>query len=140
MVWAAIYSQQAHADLAAQCMLGVPVYDKPLVTGDSNSLPIEIQANDVTGEYPNFVEYTGNVDIQQGNQTLTADKVKLTQTQKNGEEPVREVTATGNVHYDDPQIILKGPSAWSNLDNKNTDVDDGNYMMVGRQGRGEAKK
>lgn len=82
MVWAAIYSQQAHADLAAQCMLGVPVYDKPLVTGDSNSLPIEIQANDVTGEYPNFVEYTGNVDIQQGNQTLTADKVKLTQTQK----------------------------------------------------------
>lgn len=140
MVWAAIYSQQAHADLAAQCMLGVPVYDKPIISGDQNSLPIEIQADDVTGEYPNFVEYTGNVDIQQGNQTLTADNVKLTQTQKEGEEPVREVTATGNVHYDDPQIILKGPSAWSNLDNKNTDVDDGNYMMVGRQGRGDAKK
>ncbi|MFV8221359.1 LptA/OstA family protein, partial [Enterobacter cloacae complex sp.6700776] len=116
MVWAAIYSQQAHADLAAQCMLGVPVYDKPIISGDQNSLPIEIQADDVTGEYPNFVEYTGNVDIQQGNQTLTADNVKLTQTQKEGEEPVREVTATGNVHYDDPQIILKGPSAWSNLD------------------------
>lgn len=140
MVWAAIYSQQAHADLAQQCMLGVPVYTKPIVKGDPNDLPIHITAEDVRGEYPNFVEYEGNVDIQQGNQTLTADKVKLTQTETAGELPVREVTATGNVHYDDPQIILKGPSAWSNLDNKNTDVNDGNYMMVGRQGRGDAAK
>ncbi|BBV05553.1 LPS assembly protein LptD [Providencia rettgeri] len=140
MVWAAIYSQQAHADLAQQCMLGVPVYTKPIVKGDPNDLPIHITAEDVRGEYPNFVEYEGNVDIQQGNQTLTADKVKLTQTETAGELPVREVTATGNVHYDDPQIILKGPSAWSNLDNKNTDVNDGNYMMVGRQGRGDATK
>ncbi|ENL8516588.1 LPS assembly protein LptD [Providencia rettgeri] len=140
MVWAAIYSQQAHADLAQQCMLGVPVYTKPIVKGDPNNLPIHITAEDVRGEYPNFVEYDGNVDIQQGNQTLTADNVKLTQTETAGEPPVREVTATGNVHYDDPQIILKGPSAWSNLDNKNTDVNDGNYMMVGRQGRGDATK
>ncbi|WP_336844274.1 LPS assembly protein LptD [Providencia rettgeri] len=140
MVWAAIYSQQAHADLAQQCMLGVPVYTKPIVKGDPNNLPIHITAEDVRGEYPNFVEYEGNVDIQQGNQTLTADNVKLTQTETAGELPVREVTATGNVHYDDPQIILKGPSAWSNLDNKNTDVNDGNYMMVGRQGRGDATK
>ncbi|KLN47488.1 LPS biosynthesis protein [Providencia rettgeri] len=140
LVWAAIYSQQAHADLAQQCMLGVPVYTKPIVKGDPNNLPINITAEDVRGEYPNFVEYDGNVDIQQGNQTLTADKVKFTQTETAGELPVREVTATGNVHYDDPQIILKGPSAWSNLDNKNTDVNDGNYMMVGRQGRGDATK
>lgn len=140
MVWMAIYSQQAHADLAAQCMLGVPVYDKPLVEGDPKDLPIRITAEDVQGEYPNFIEYSGDVDIQQGNQTLTADSVKLTQVNPDSADPIREVTATGNVHYDDPQIILKGPSAWSNLNNKNTDVNDGNYMMVGRQGRGEAKK
>lgn len=138
MVWAAIYSQQAYADLAAQCMLGIPVYTKPLVEGNSNDLPIRITAEDVRGEYPDFIEYTGDVDIQQGNQTLTADNVKLTQS--DAANPVRIVTATGNVNYDDPQIILRGPKAWSNLNNKNTDVDQGDYQMVGRQGRGDAQK
>lgn len=138
MVWAAIYSQQVHADLAAQCLLGIPVYSKPLVAGNPNDLPIRITAKDVRGEYPRYVEYGGNVDIQQGNQTLTADNVILSQT--DDIEPIRTVTATGNVSYDDPQIILKGPKAWANLNNKNTDVDEGNYQMVGRQGRGQADK
>ncbi|OTA19868.1 LPS assembly protein LptD [Xenorhabdus beddingii] len=138
MVWAAIYSQQAHADLAAQCMLGIPVYDKPIITGDPNKMPINIKSDDTRGEYPNAVEFIGHVDIQQGNKTLTADKVRLEQTQDKG--PIRTITATGNVSYDDPQIILKGPRAWSNLSNKDTDVEQGKYQMVGRQGRGSADK
>ncbi|AOM42280.1 LPS assembly protein LptD [Xenorhabdus hominickii] len=138
MVWAALYSQQAHADLAAQCMLGVPVYDKPIITGDPNKIPIHIKSDDTHGQYPNAVEFIGNVDIQQGNKTLTADKVRLEQTQD--KVPVRTVTATGNVSYDDPQIILKGPRVWSNLNNKDTDVEQGKYQMVGRQGRGNAAK
>ncbi|MDX8000098.1 LPS assembly protein LptD [Xenorhabdus sp. Reich] len=138
MVWAAIYSQQAHADLAAQCMLGIPVYDKPIITGDPNTIPINIKSDDTRGEYPNAVDFIGNVDIQQGNKTLTADKVRLEQTQD--KDPVRTVTAVGNVSYDDPQIILKGPRAWANLNNKDADVEQGNYQMVGRQGRGSADK
>ncbi|OKP01510.1 LPS assembly protein LptD [Xenorhabdus eapokensis] len=140
MVWAALYSQQAHADLAAQCMLGVPVYDKPIITGDPNKLPVYIQSDDTHGEYPNAVEFIGNVNIQQGNKTLIADKVRLEQTQEQNKEPVRTVTAVGNVSYDDPQIILKGPRAWANLNNKDTDVEQGKYQMVGRQGRGSADK
>ena len=31
LVWATIYAQPAYADLASQCLLGVPVYNKPLV-------------------------------------------------------------------------------------------------------------
>ncbi|WP_340620871.1 LPS assembly protein LptD [Xenorhabdus siamensis] len=138
MVWAALYSQQAHADLAAQCMLGVPVYDKPIITGDPNKLPIHIQSDDTHGEYPTAVEFVGNVNIQQGNKTLTADKVRFEQTEDS--IPVRTITATGNVRYDDPQIILKGPRAWSNLTTKDTDVEQGKYQMVGRQGRGNADK
>ncbi|PHM28982.1 LPS assembly protein LptD [Xenorhabdus budapestensis] len=138
MVWAALYSQQAHADLAAQCMLGVPVYDKPIITGDPNKLPIHIQSDDTHGEYPSAVEFVGNVDIQQGNKTLTADRVRFEQTEDS--VPVRTMTATGNVRYDDPQIILKGPRAWSNLTTKDTDVEQGKYQMVGRQGRGNADK
>ncbi|MCD8669667.1 LPS assembly protein LptD, partial [Klebsiella pneumoniae] len=46
--------------------------------------------------------------------------------------------ALGNVHYDDNQVILKGPKAWSNLNTKDTNVWQGDYQMVGRQGRGTA--
>ncbi|WP_237386477.1 LPS assembly protein LptD [Xenorhabdus sp. Sc-CR9] len=138
MVWAALYSQQAHADLAAQCMLGVPVYDKLIITGDPNKMPVNIKSDDTHGEYPYSAEFIGNVDIQQGNKTLTADKVRLEQTQD--KEPIRTITAIGNFSYDDPQIILKGPRAWANLNNKDTDVEQGKYQMVGRQGRGSADK
>ena len=45
MIGAALYSQQGlAADLASQCMLGVPSYDRPLVQGDTNSLPVTITA------------------------------------------------------------------------------------------------
>ena len=42
------------------------------------------------------------------------------------------------MHYDDNQVILKGPKAWSNLNTKDTNVWKGDYQMVGRQGRGDA--
>lgn len=53
---------------------------------------------------------------------------------------MRTVTATGDVHYSDNQIKLKGPKARSNLNTKDTDVYEGDYQMVGRQGRGDADK
>ncbi|MGP1958807.1 MAG: LPS assembly protein LptD [Arsenophonus sp. NC-CH8-MAG3] len=140
MIWITVYSQQIHAVLTEQCMLGVPVYTKSIMKGDLNDLPIHITARDVVGKYPYFIEYKGNVDIQQGNQTLTANEVRLTQTKTNSQKPLRTVVATGNVHYDDPEIILKGPKAWLNLNNKDTDIENGNYFMVGRLGRGYANK
>ncbi|CCJ89963.1 Outer membrane protein Imp, required for envelope biogenesis / Organic solvent tolerance protein precursor [Cronobacter turicensis 564] len=42
------------------------------------------------------------------------------------------------MHYDDNQVILKGPKAWANLNTKDTNVWKGDYQMVGRQGRGKA--
>ena len=45
MIATALYSQQGlAADLASQCMLGVPSYDRPLVQGDTNDLPVTINA------------------------------------------------------------------------------------------------
>ncbi|HGE8283280.1 TPA: LPS assembly protein LptD [Serratia marcescens] len=141
MIWTALYSQHALADLAEQCMLGVPVYDKPLVSGDPNSQPVTINADDSRADYPKRALFSGNVRVEQGNSTLTAKEVELNQTEKPGQtEPVRTVTATGDVHYSDNQIKLKGPKAWSNLNTKDTDVYEGDYQMVGRQGRGDADK
>ncbi len=140
MIGAALYSQQGMAaDLASQCMLGVPSYNRPLVEGDANSLPVTITADNAKGNYPDDAVFTGNVDIQQGNSRLLADEVQLHQKQVEGQpEPVRTVDALGNVNYDDNQVILKGPKAWSNLNTKDTNVWEGNYQMVGRQGRGTA--
>ncbi|HFV9243004.1 TPA: LPS assembly protein LptD [Enterobacter bugandensis] len=140
MIGSALYSQQGlAADLASQCMLGVPSYNRPLVEGDTNSLPVTITADSSKGTYPDNATFTGNVDINQGNSRLQADEVQLHQKHPEGAvEPVRTVDALGNVHYDDNQVILKGPKAWSNLNTKDTNVWEGDYQMVGRQGRGKA--
>jgi LPS-assembly protein len=140
MIATALYSQQGlAADLASQCMLGVPSYNRPLVQGETNELPVTINADHAKGNYPDDAVFTGNVDIAQGNSRLQADEVQLHQKQAEGQpESVRTVDALGNVHYDDNQVILKGPKGWSNLNTKDTNVWEGDYQMVGRQGRGKA--
>lgn len=140
MIASALYSQQGlAADLASQCMLGVPSYNRPLVQGETNELPVTINADNAKGNYPDDAVFTGNVDIAQGNSRLQADEVQLHQKQAEGQpEPVRTVDALGNVHYDDNQVILKGPKGWSNLNTKDTNIWEGDYQMVGRQGRGKA--
>ncbi|WP_196207734.1 LPS assembly protein LptD [Citrobacter sp. Res13-Sevr-PEB04-36] len=140
MIASALYSQQGlAADLASQCMLGVPSYNRPLVQGETNELPVTINADHAKGNYPDDAVFTGNVDIAQGNSRLQADEVQLHQKQAEGlPEPVRTVDALGNVHYDDNQVILKGPKGWSNLNTKDTNIWEGDYQMVGRQGRGKA--
>ncbi|KNC89354.1 LPS assembly protein LptD [Trabulsiella odontotermitis] len=140
MIASALYSQQSlAADLASQCMLGVPSYNRPLVQGDTNDQPVTINADHAKGDYPDNAVFTGNVDVNQGNSRLQADEIQLHQKQAEGQpDPVRTVDALGNVHYDDNQVILKGPKAWSNLNTKDTNVWEGDYQMVGRQGRGTA--
>lgn len=140
MIATALYSQQGlAASLASQCMLGVPSYDRPLVQGETNELPVTINADHAKGNYPDDAVFTGNVDIMQANSRLQADEVQLHQKEAQGQpEPVRTVDALGNVHYDDNQVILKGPKGWANLNTKDTNVWEGDYQMVGRQGRGKA--
>lgn len=140
LIGTALYSQQGMAaDLASQCMLGVPSYNRPLIEGDTNNLPVTINADHAKGNYPDDAVFTGNVDIVQGNSRLQSDEVQLHQKQVEGQpDPVRTVDAIGNVHYDDNQVILKGPKAWSNLNTKDTNVWKGDYQMVDRQGRGTA--
>ncbi len=141
MVWTALYSQQTLASLAEQCLLGVPMYDKPLVSGDPNTLPVNIDADKSDVNYPKNAVFTGNVDIQQGNRRMLTQRAEIEQTEKEGQsEPIRTVTATGDVRYSDNQIKINGPKAWSNLNTKDTDVYEGDYQMVGRQGRGTADK
>ncbi|KKF36160.1 LPS assembly protein LptD [Erwinia tracheiphila] len=141
LIGTALYSQQGLADvLASQCMLGVPGYTRPLIQGkNNNDLPVTINADQAKGRYPDNAVFTGNVDVQQGNGRLQSDEIQLHQKQVQGQTtPVRTVDALGNVHYDDDQVVLRGPKGWSNLNTKDTNVWNGDYQMVGRQGRGTA--
>ncbi len=140
MIGAALYSQQTLADdLMSQCMLGVPSYNRPLTSGTPNEQPVTIHSDSAKGTYPNDSVFSGKVSVNQGNGQLQADEVQLHQREQSGQStPTRTVDALGNVHYDDNQVILKGPKAWSNLNTKDTNVWQGDYQMVGRQGRGSA--
>ena len=90
-----------------------------------------INADHAKGDYPDDAVFTGSVDIMQGNSRLQADEVQLHQKEAPGQpEPVRTVDALGNVHYDDNQVILKGPKGWANLNTKDTNVWEGDYQMA----------
>ncbi|MCR3756087.1 MAG: lipopolysaccharide assembly protein LptD [Sodalis sp. Psp] len=139
LIWSALYSQHALADLAKQCLLGVPTYIKPLVNDNPNSLPVYIRSDKAQANYHEQVTlFSGNVDIEQGNSMLSADQVTLHQRQKKNDELVRIITAIGNVTYTSNEIKLTGLKAWSNLNTKDIYIYQGNYQMIGRQGRGNA--
>lgn len=139
MIATALYSQQGlAADLASQCMLGVPSYDRPLVQGDTNDLPVTINADHAKGDYPDDAVFTGSVDIMQGNSRLQADEVQLHQKRHRDNRSryvplMRSVMSITTI-----TVILKGPKGWANLNTKDTNVWEGDYQMVGRQGRGKA--
>ncbi|UVK77798.1 MAG: lipopolysaccharide assembly protein LptD [Sodalis sp. Fse] len=139
LIWTALYNQHALAKLLDQCLQGIPSYTKPLVTVDPpNQLPVYIQADKAEANYTGTALFSGKVDIKQGNSTLTADQVQLHRQQNDKNESVRTITASGNVNYYNNEIKLKGIKAWVNLNTKDTDVYQGNYQMVGQQGRGNA--
>lgn len=139
MIATALYSQQGlAADLASQCMLGVPSYDRPLVQGDTNDLPVTINADHAKGDY----RMTPCLPAAWISCRVTAvcrpTKCAPSKRGTRTTGAVRTVDALGNVHYDDNQVILKGPKGWANLNTKDTNVWEGDYQMVGRQGRGKA--
>lgn len=140
MIGSALYSHYSLADdLMSQCMLGVPSYNRPLTQTDTNQQPVTINSDSIKGNYPNDALFSGKVHVTQGNSLLQSDQLHLHQRQVSGQStPIRTVDASGHVHYDDNQVILKGPKAWTNLNTKDTNVWNGDYQMVGRQGRGTA--
>ncbi|MXP66836.1 LPS assembly protein LptD [Pantoea sp. Nvir] len=140
LVSVAISSQSVLADdLMSQCMFGVPRFNRPLVTDQTNEWPVTIHSDTAKSKYPDYTVFTGNVDIQQGDSLLHSDEIQLHQRQQQGQKTlIRTIDAMGNVLYADNNIVLKGQKAWSNLNNKDINVWNGNYQMVGRHGYGTA--
>ncbi len=77
--------------------------------------------------------------ILAGNSRLGADEVQLHQQQAAGPAATRSARlALGSVHYDDNQVIRKAERLVKSLNTKDTNIWQGDYQMVGRQGGGTA--
>lgn len=134
----ALYSAESTADLAKQCLYGVPHFTGEVVSENPNDLPVYIEADQAEITQPRSGIYKGNVDIKQGNRHLQSAEVEV-QQQGSGDNVQRYAFARGGFDYRDNQINLLGDDAKIHLNTKDTDVRNAHYQLVDRQGRGSAE-
>ena len=116
------------------CFVDVPKFERPLVNGDINTLPVNTDADEFEGLYPNLATYKGNVYVEQGNRSAKANKVTIDTNDENN----RMVTLDGDITYQDNLIQIKGDHALMNLNNNDANMYPSEYHLVGRLGRGKA--
>nr|WP_311463028.1 LPS assembly protein LptD [uncultured Aggregatibacter sp.] len=134
----ALYSAESTADLAKQCLYGVPHFTGEVVSENPNDLPVYIEADQAEITQPRSGIYKGNVDIKQGNRRLQSAEVEVQQL-GSGDNVQRYAFARGGFDYRDNQINLLGDDAKIHLNTKDTDVRNAHYQLVDRQGRGSAE-
>ena len=134
----ALYSAESMADLAKQCLYGVPHFTGEVVSGNPNDLPVYIEADQAEITQPRSGIYKGRVDVKQGNRHLQSAEVEVQQL-GSGDNVQRYAFARGGFDYRDNQINLLGDDAKIHLNTKDTDVRHANYQLVDRQGRGSAE-
>jgi len=134
----ALYSADSAADLAKQCLYGVPHFTGEVVSGNPNDLPVYIEADQAEITQPRSGIYKGNVDVKQGNRHLQSAEIEV-QQQGSGDNVQRYAFARGGFDYRDNQINLLGDDAKIHLNTKDTDVRNAHYQLVDRQGRGSAE-
>ena len=124
----ALYSATSAADLAKQCLSGVPHFSGEAVSENPNDLPIYIEADSAEINQSNGGVYKGNVDIKQGVRHLQSAEVEIQQTGE-GDNVQRYAFARGGFDYRDNQINLLGDDAKVHLNNKDTDIQNANYQL-----------
>lgn len=117
-----------------QCMVNVPRFERPLVNGDINTLPVNVEADALETFIPNSAVYQGNVTISQGNRDIDADSVAI----ETRDDDSRFVTLTGDITYLDNQIQMKGQKATLELATNEVKITQAKYHLTGRLGRGQA--
>ena len=134
----ALYSAESTADLAKQCLYGVPHFTGEVVSENPNDLPVYIEADQAEITQPRSGIYKGRVDVKQGNRHLQSAEVEVQQL-GSGDNVQRYAFARGGFDYRDNQINLLGDDAKIHLNTKDTDVRNAHYQLVDRQGRGSAE-
>lgn len=140
-IWTSLYSSRTVANPLftrekdnKHCLSAVPTFNKPLIKGDTRNLPIQIDTDNLTANVPNKVIYRGNVRAVQGNRYVHADRLTIETRNDN----THFMTLKGNVSYLDPLLLLKGNKATMTVEKHDFQINDSEYHLVDRLGRGNA--
>lgn len=98
-----------------------------------NQLPVEVNADRVEATQTGKAIYSGDVQIFQGIRTLSSRYTELDQS-------THDLTASGNVFYQDGQVTLRTNEALrANLKTRETRLDKAEYQLHGSPARGKAE-
>ncbi|MDX2320558.1 MAG: LPS assembly protein LptD [Moritella sp.] len=125
-------SELAELTLFKQCYPYVPAI-KPAIEDTKAANEIQLLSNSAKVEQGSKAIFTGDVNFTQGNRELSADEIILYQL-------TNILTAEGNVILEDSASTVKGRTLKANLDTKDAELSQVNYLLHGQAGNGEAKK
>ena len=116
----------------SRCFSHVPLK----VTSDSGDTesPITVTAQTLEATQDGKIIYQGDVHVDQGARTFSADYMELEQLSK-------DVLARGNIHFSDGTISVDSEQQLTgNLTTKDSKLEEANYQFHGEPGRGKAKR
>lgn len=120
--------------LNSLCYDYVPKIEKPSADQDANAQPVEVDADRLEAKQGGTAVYEGDVKVRQGVRKFDSDYAQLDQKS-------RDVIAIGNIYYNDGQITVTSDKTLnSNLDTKNSELEEGKYQVHGSPVRGFAEK
>lgn len=115
-----------------RCYADIPKYRKPAKDFSVDYTPVSVTADQVEANLKNDINYSGNVEVIQGHRTLKADETTFNQE-------TQELTAAGDIFYDDGEITVKSQDSLStNLKTNETVLHNATYHINGSLVRGEA--
>ncbi|MFM1681510.1 LPS assembly protein LptD [Aeromonas salmonicida] len=116
------------------CYDYVPKVEKLAPGKDANAQPVEVDADRLEAKQGGTAVYQGDVKVRQGVRKFDSDYAELDQKS-------RDVIAIGNIYYNDGQITVTSEKTLkSNLDTKNSELEEGKYQVHGSPVRGSADR
>lgn len=113
----------------------MPTTDQCLVetSGEQDALnaPVVVEADRLQAISGDKAQYSGNVQVTQGQKKITADSVTLHQQDN-------VVVAEGNVTFNDGQVEARSDRVTSDIDQDTFSLENTDYHFICQQGRGTA--
>ncbi|MGR5236762.1 LPS assembly protein LptD [Vibrio alfacsensis] len=113
----------------------MPTTDQCLVipSGEEDALnePVVVQADHLQAINGDKAQYSGNVEVTQGQKKITADNVTLHQQDN-------VVVAEGNVTFNDGQVKARSDRVTNDINQDTFSLENTDYQFLCQQGRGTA--
>ncbi|MBW8192308.1 LPS assembly protein LptD [Neiella marina] len=120
-------------DVTGQCLSSAVQVDAGInfAPVDEN-LPLTISADNVSGDHQNKLAFTGQVKVTRGQHSLTAEQATM-------DRQTQQLEATGNVHYQAPNIVVDSSNLSANGASSVITMSESSYQMVNNPTHGSAE-